>query len=347
MSETSEEIGKTKVLLFGLGSVGSAVAELCSIRPWITLSGAVVNSPRKHESTDLRIIASSDVEAALDEINPDIALVATRPTISEVLPAIEQCASRGVPVICTSEELALPAVAAGRDGTERIEELAQHHGVAIAATGINPGFVFDALPLAIAGAAWEIDRLYISRSLDASVFGREVHKSLGVGYDEEGFKRARDQGVIYGHIGFEESASIIASTMGLVIDDFEDKVEPVFTDQPIPLRDYQIEPGETAGVNQRAVARTGEDQWLEFDLSLHVAPDLVGMSTRDRILVEGTNTIDVTIEPGTQAVLTTSARLVNAIAPVLSSGPGLYNAVDLLPAAPWLGPQPPVQAKSR
>ena len=65
------------------------------------------------------------------------------------------------------------------------------------------------------------------------------------------------------------------------------------------------------------------------------------METRDHILIEGENTIDVTIKPGTQAVLTTAARLVNSIPAVLSAPPGLYTAAELLPTAPWLGENPP------
>ena len=103
---------RVRVVLFGLGSVGSAASRLCAKRPWIDLAGAVVRSPgpRRAALTDLRVIPSSESDAALDEIQPDIALIATRPTISEVLPDIERCARRGIHVICTSEELAFPAV---------------------------------------------------------------------------------------------------------------------------------------------------------------------------------------------------------------------------------------------
>ena len=129
--------------------------------------------------------------------------------------------------------------------------------------------------------------------------------------------------------------------MGRSIDRFEERVDPVFTDRHISLRDHQIKPGQTAGVKQRAVAWVDGEQWLQFDLSLHVAPDVVGLKTRDRILIEGTNIVEVVIEPGTQAVLTTSARLVNTIPAVLSGEPGLYGAAELLPAAPWLASRPP------
>ena len=47
--------------------------------------------------------------------------------------------------------------------------------------------------------------------------------------------------------------------------------------------------------------------------------------------------MDVVIHSGTQAVLTTAARLVNTIPAVLSAPPGTYTGSDLLPNPPWFG----------
>lgn len=341
MNNRDQRSKTVRVVLFGYGSVGVAVTRLCATRAWIDIVGIVTGSPRPDESHHHPFILVEDVDRALDELRPHIAIIATRSTISDVIDDIERCARRGISVICSSEQLAHPQTSTGLDGANEIAALAQHHGVSIAATGINPGFVFDALPLAVAGAAWDLQVIRISRTLDASVFGRDVHRSLGVGYEETEFRESLAQGIIHGHIGFEESAGVIAAAVGQSIEGFEEKVEPVFTEVPIKLRDYRIEPGQTAGVNQSATAIVDGVAWLEFDLSLHVAPDSVGLHTRDRIVIEGKNTIELRIEPGTQAVLTTSAMLVNAIPAVLRKSPGLYNSAHLLPSAPWLGSEPP------
>ena len=167
------------------------------------------------------------------------------------------------------------------------------------ATGINPGYVFDALPVVIAGASWDVRRLAVTRALDCSVFGRTIHRSLGVGYSPAGFEEARRTGVIRGHIGFEESARVIARVMGRELDRFEENVQPLIAERPYQLAEYSISPGETAGVVQDATGWVGERPWLRFDLSLHVDPASVGIQTRDHIRIEGENTLDVTIQPGT------------------------------------------------
>lgn len=342
MDLTSGHGPRTRVVVFGLGTVGKAAVRLCTTRRWIDVVGAVVRTSVGDRGID-GLSVSTDATALLDERAPDVALIATRSTIAEVLPDIERCVGRGVNVICTSEELTYPA----HEVREALETMARDAGAVIAATGINPGFVFDALPLAIAGAAWDVQRIQVSRSLDASVFGRSIHRSLGVGYDAAAFDEALAAHTIRGHIGFEESVNVIADAMGLVVTRFEESVAPLFADREYVLAEYRIEPGQTAGVKQRALAWVqGTDAALiEFDLSLHVAPGSAGIETMDRIRIEGENNVDLTIDPGTQAVLTTAARLVNTIPSVLRANPGFYAAADLLPSAPWLSNAPPPGAR--
>ena len=348
------KVGRTSsvsVVLFGLGTVGRATLRLCLTRPWLRPVGAVIGSTSLKERiasgeipADLQL--SHDPDHLLDQLRPEVALIATRSPIAEVKDDILRCVRRGVNVVTSSEELAYPA-ATDPAAAEEIAAACRRFGVAVVATGVNPGFVFDVLPVVISGACWDIDRISVTRALDASVFGQRVHRSLGVGYSPSEFEQARGEGIIRGHIGFEESARVIAEVLGRTLDRFEESVEPLIADQPYQLAEYVLPPGLTAGVVQEATGWVDGQPWLRFDLSLHVDPGSVGMETRDRVLIEGENTIDVTIRPGTQSVLTTSARLVNSIHSVLSAPPGLYTAADLLPAAPWLRKTPPQGIRRR
>ena len=342
ISSVGVRSGTVRVVVFGTGTVGNATIELCASRPWIDVvgvvntSGAAVTTGRSIPVGLEGVSFSLTPDEVLAETKPDVALIATRSPITEVLPDIERCANRGIAVICTSEELPWPSVTSLRDA-EVLRDLAARTSVAIVATGINPGFVFDALPLVLASGSWDISQIHVSRSLDASVFGQSVHRSLGVGYDPSKVHQAIADGTVRGHIGFEESARTIAAGMGLVMTRFEEHIEPVIADRPYELREYRIEPGETAGVTQTASAWVGDTEWITFDLSLHVDPESVGWETVDRITITGRNPMDVVIHSGTQAVLTTAARLVNTIPAVLSAPPGTYTGSDLLPNPPWFG----------
>ena len=47
--------------------------------------------------------------------------------------------------------------------------------------------------------------------------------------------------------------------------------------------------------------------------------------------------VRLTLEPGMDAILATSAQLVNAIPVVLTAEPGLKSVKDLPPTTAWLG----------
>ena len=339
--DTSERV---RIAFFGVGSVATAALKLCRQRSWMAVTAAV----RSPSSAAARPTAGAwagvriwtDPKAMLDEARPEIALMATRSELDSVLPLIRLCARKGVHVVSTSEELSWPDVELPGAGAS-LQRTAEESGVVIAAAGINPGFAFDALPLVLAGAAWDVTKIVVQRTLDASVFGRDVHRSLGIGYTEAGFRDAVRSRQVRGHIGFAESARVIADGMGLVIERFEEEIEPVLADRAHVLAGYTIEPPETAGVIQLATAWVGGREWLRFELSLHVAPGEVGWETRDRIRIHGENEFDLTMEPGMPAVSTTAALLVNTVPAVLAARPGFYPPGRLLPNSPWLADHPP------
>lgn len=335
---------RVRIAFFGTGSVATAALEVCRRRPWMD-PVAAVRSPssaagRPAGGAWAGVGVWTDPEAMLDEARPEIALVATRSELDSVLPLIRLCARKGVHVISTSEELAWPDVEQPGAGA-LLQRTAEEAGVVIAAAGINPGFAFDALPLVLAGAAWDVTKIVVQRTLDASVFGRDVHRSLGIGYTEAGFRDAVRSRQVRGHIGFAESAHVIAGAMGLEIERFEEEIEPVLADRVHALAGYTIEPPDTAGVVQLATAQVGGHEWLRFELSLHVAPGEVGWETRDRIRISGDNELELTMEPGMQAVSTTAALLANAVPAVLAARPGFYPPGRLLPNPPWLADHPP------
>ena len=342
----TEREDRVRIAFFGVGSVATAALKLCRRRPWMDVVGAVrrpssatgARRPLPPAWTDVPLWEEPD--AMLQKTDPEVALVATSSPLDAVLPLIERCLAQRVHVICTSEELAWPDVEQPGSGTA-LQRAAHDAGVVIAATGINPGFAFDALPLVLAGAAWDVSRILVRRTLDASVFGRDVHRSLGVGYMEDDFHRAVESGRVRGHIGFAESAHIIADGMGLRIERFEEEIEPVLADRVHRLSGYTVRPPETAGVVQLARAWVRGREWLRFELSLHVAPGAVGWDTLDRIRIDGDNGLDMTIQPGMPAVSTTAALLVNSVPAVLAARPGFYPPGRLLPNPPWLARHAP------
>lgn len=338
-----------RAMLVGFGSANRAVLELALSRPWLTVTGIVVRSPERDGEAaaqrvpgapdDLR--CSTDLAATLRRARPDVIVVATATRLVDVLPVLAALAPAGVPIVCTAEDLAFirpsdsPAAAA-------IIDLATTHRIPIVATGANPGFVLDLWPLTLTGLAWDVRRLRARRVVDVSVFGPRVRGSLGMDLTPAAFRAGIADGSVVGHAGFPESLRILASGMGRELDRVEIVSEPILATAPITLPDGAIvEPGRTAGADQRATGWFAGEPWLDISMTLHVQPSQAGLLPTDVIELEGRHPLRVVVEPGCRALLSTAAMIVNTLPRAMAAPPGVHRPGDLPPSAPWLGDAAP------
>ncbi len=338
-----------RVVLVGYGSANRSVMELALERPWVEVVGIVVRSDaRNGEPAALRVTGapgdlrcSTDLVGTLAATRPDVAIVATHTRLADVLPVLEVVAASGTPIVCTAEDLAY--IEAG-DSPEaaRILELAMAHRIPIVASGANPGFVLDLWPLTLTGLAWDVGRLQARRIVDVSVFGPRVRASLGIDITPDAFRAGIADGSVVGHAGFPESLRILAASMGRTLERIEVVSEPLLADRPLTLPDGSVvEPGRTAGADQRATGWFAGEPWLEISMTLHVDPAVAGLTPTDRIELTGRHGLRVTVDPGCRALLSTAAMLVNGLPRAIAAAPGVYRPGDLPASAPWLGSEPP------
>ena len=133
-----------RVILFGMGTVGRAALRLARTRQWLHPVGAVIGSSASargriesgEHPADLRW--STDADLLLDQLRPEVALIATRSPVTDVKEDIIRCVERGVSVVTSSEEMFYPNVADPAAAGE-IEAACRAGGAAVVATGINPG----------------------------------------------------------------------------------------------------------------------------------------------------------------------------------------------------------------
>ncbi len=338
-----------RAVLVGFGSTNRSVLELALTRPWLSIVGIVVRSPERDGEAaasrvpgapaDLR--CSTDLAGTLAAVRPDVVIVATATRLVDVLPVLEAIAPSGVPIVCTAEDLAFirttdsPAAAA-------IVVLAATHGIPIVATGANPGFVLDLWPLTLSGLAWDVQHLRARRIVDVSVFGARVRASLGMDLTPAAFRAGIEDGSVVGHAGFPESLRILATAMGRELERVEIVSEPILATAPITLPDGAIvEPGRTAGADQRATGWFDGAPWLDISMTLHVAPSMAGLTPTDEIQLDGRHGLRVVVEPGCRALLSTAAMIVNGLPRAMTAPAGVHRPGDLPAVAPWLGDRPP------
>ena len=248
---------------------------------------------------------------------PDVALVLTGSSVSDVVPVIEAAAARAVDVISTSEDLAHADLSAP-DLARQIIARARAGGITVIGTGVNPGFVMDRLPLTLAAACVRVDHVHITRIVDAAKRRVPLRAKVGAGLTVAEF----EAGVAarrLGHRGFAESCALVGLGLGLPLDDNRTTIEPVVADRP------GVPAGRVAGLRQSAVGTRGGREIVRLDLEMSIAaPD-----ARDAIVIQGDPPLDVVIRGGTHGDRGTVGTVLSAIPSEIAAPPGLKTILDL------------------
>ena len=194
-------MSEIRVILFGVGRVGSDVARLLNARPGFRVVGAYTRNAR-FDGKDLFGVQITTNRQNVLRVPADIAVIATTSFLGDLVEDIRAAAQAGLNVICTGEEMLFPWIV-DRGLADELDKLAHERKVSILGAGANPGFIFDALVLTAAGAAWNVESIHGRRVVNCSHFSATILRRLGFGYSAEEFKSGALAGKIYGHIGFQ------------------------------------------------------------------------------------------------------------------------------------------------
>src|SRR3982750_1665679 len=225
--------GPIRVLHFGLGPIGAAVVKQVAARRGFKIVGAVDIDPAKAGrdlgevagvGRSLKIKVSDDARKTIKATKPDVVVLCTSSSLKKVLPQMEEILKLKVPIVSTTEELAYPTKENMRYA-RAIHELAKKSKVAVLGTGVNPGFVMDALPIALTGVCERVDSIRIDRGQDARIRRLPFQQKIGAGLTRGQFqKKVNDVSVR--HFGLAESISMIADALGWNLDRITDDIEP-------------------------------------------------------------------------------------------------------------------------
>src|SRR5207302_1890924 len=162
--------------------------------------------------------------------------------------------------------------------------------VALLGTGVNPGFILDRLPATLGNVVGRVDRVHASRVVDARTRRLQLQRKVGAGLNEEEFDRGVDDGTI-GHVGLMESAALAALGVGLEVDEVDEDIDPVETEEDVQGEGFTVPRGGIVGVHQ--VARAFHDGKEVAHLELTIA--LGAPDPRDEIELIG--------DPGIKCVI--------------------------------------------
>lgn len=324
-----------KVAVWGTGMMGQGLLRFILDRPRdIELVGAIVTNPAKEGQAvgellgcecDVRM--TTDFERVL-ALRPDVVCINTQSNLHEITDQVEPCLSAGANVISIAEKLAYPW-ASDPAWAERMDALAVENGVTLLGTGINPGFILDALVVMWSSVCLRVDRIEARRVNDLSPFGPTVMASQGVGTTVDEFERGVADGTIVGHIGFPESIHLIGRALGWSIDRVEETREPIVTTVPRETPHVRVAPGDVAGCRHIGRGFTGDELKIELIHPQQIHPGLEGVDTGDYIRIFGDPEIHMANTPEVPGGKGTYASTGNYIPLVLAAAPGLATVVDL------------------
>ncbi|MDX2111797.1 MAG: dihydrodipicolinate reductase [Verrucomicrobiota bacterium] len=325
-----------RIAQFGLGPIGiETVKHLASTGHQVV--GAIDNDPAKvgrdlGELTGVASLAGVYVYPTVDAlwaVAQPAAVVQT--TVSKASLALEQLRpliERGCAIVSSCEELVYPRHRAPAEAA-LFDALCKTHGARVVASGINPGFLMDLLPVVMSAVQRKTVCISCKRVVNASLRRQPLQKKIGSGMEPAVFSQLFREGRA-GHAGFSESVCLIAHTMGWALERIEETCEPVVADKRIQTTFFTVQPGQTRGLYQ--IARgfvAGEEK---ITLSLTMALDEA--DPHDAVFLDGEPPVNLRLAGGTHGDVATVATLVNTLPRVLAATPGLKLITELPVAAP-------------
>jgi len=316
----------TRVTLVGLGAIGREVFKALTSKTSLRVVAVADPAFAGQDAgavcgvAPTGVVVVTGVEEAF-AVPSDVALVLTTSGTAEMVPIVARAAEHHLHVVSSCEDLAFAELSTP-EHAHRIDELARAAGIVVLGTGVNPGFVMDRLPLALAGACVAVRGARVERVVDASrrrePLRAKVGADLTVAEFEAGVAARR-----LGHRGLPESCRLLARGLGLSLDEVRSSIAPVVASVIDPRPG--IAPGRVAGLRQSAVGLAGGRELVRLELEMSVgAPD-----PHDRVVLDSDPPLSVLIEGGTHGDRGTVGTIVNAIAAVRTGTPGLRHIDEL------------------
>lgn len=321
-----------RVIHVGLGPIGQGIARMVLETEGLKLVaaadvapdkagkdlGVILGLPRK-----LRIKVEPDLARLLRRTKADVAILSTSSSLKAVKPQAAALLQKGLNVVSTCEELAFPAPA-NASAFKDLDRLARARKVSILATGVNPGFSMDALALMLTAPCSRVERVSVTRVVDAGTRRLPLQRKVGAGLNINQFRRAMTEGTVR-HVGLAESAHMIAAGLGIKLDKLDETLEPAVAPRDLDTEYLRIPAGAVAGIKQDARGYSNGRLVVSLDLQMYVGAE----SPRDHVLIDGVPPIDMTIAGGVAGDVATAAITVNCIPKLMAARPGVLSMKDI------------------
>ena len=325
---------KIRVVLYGVGAIGSTIARLLLQKEGVEIVGAIDVDKNKvgkdlgellGTNKHLGVTVSDDSRKLLSKACASVVIHATSSYLKDVYPQIAPLAEYGVNVISTCEELSYP-YATEPELAKKLEKLGTKYAMTFLGTGINPGFLMDTLVIALTGVCQKVDSIKVDRVMNAGTRRVPFQKKVGAGLTLKEFKEKMKTKAITGHVGLEQSIGMIASALRWDLDKIiVEQVEPVVATRAVASEAIRVKKGDVAGLRQTAKGMMKRKPVIALDFQAFIG----AKEEYDAITIDGVPPIHEKISPCVHGDYATAAVIVNSIPKVMNATPGLATMKDL------------------
>jgi 2,4-diaminopentanoate dehydrogenase len=321
---------KVRVIQYGIGAIGKSMAKLVLKRDDLKLVAAVSRSQAGKDLGEvfggkklgIPVYAPNEI---FNKVKADIMLHAAVSYVKDAWPQIEPALRNGINVITIAEEMGYPRTRFPRL-SKKIDTLAKRCGVTVLGTGINPGFMMDALPLMITGITRKVEKIKVTRYLDFSGLGPQAQKLKGTGLSASEFRSKVKKGELPLHVGLLESLYMVAEGLGFEVKKTVETRSPYLAERNLNIKGFtKIPKGRVAGYNHNGHAYCEKSEVIHLEERGRVDPKIDYKLTID---VKGVPDLHLEMNvPPSQ--FTTSSHAVNLIKVVCDFKNGLVTMKDL------------------
>jgi len=339
-----------RVVVWSTGGIGSIAIRAIQGRGDLQLVGVWVHNPEKvgRDAGELAggdpigLTATDDVDALLG-LEPDCIVYAASGPEQDAAAVTDyvRFLDAGVNVVTVSSWGLLHPPSYEPTWRSQLEDAARRGGASLYASGIEPGFAADQLPLLLMTQSNTI------RSIRASEFALyDTYPVTFMMMDVMGFGRPLDYEPMMALPGALISAwgpviGLIADALDVEVDEIREEVDRVATDRTLEVACGTIEAGTCGAIRTQAIGVVNGRDAIVIEHVNRMAADLAPewpIGERDgtyRILIEGDPDIECSMAVGDPksasagAMVATAMRIVNAVPYVVAAGPGLCTSLDL------------------
>ncbi|OBK74815.1 dihydrodipicolinate reductase, partial [Mycobacterium sp. 1274761.0] len=342
------------------GGVGSIAVDAVHRRPDLDLVGVWVHTPDKvgRDAGELAggepigITATDDAEALIG-LRPDCVVYAASGPERDAgaVPDYLRLLEAGINVVTTSTtRLVNPHAYEPAEWREQLVGAATQGGVSLYASGIEPGFAADYLPLVLATQSSQIEKIHAYEiglyddygvpdiMSDAMGFGRPLDYQPWIGFP----------GAIAGE--WQGQIRMVAEALGVEVTEIRETFDRAVTERTLEVAMGTVEAGTCGALRMQAIGVVDGREAIVIEHVTRLAPDVgphwptLPNALGYRVVITGQPDIDCAFDvtlrdrrkagiegmtSGAGAMVATAMRVVNAVPYVVAAEPGLLSSVDL------------------